>query len=210
VFSNVTPVEIANTIPKEEPIVIETEAEFKYLAKTSSSEDDKTMQTPSTKKRRIECPICKMYVDQSELEYHINLHVLNIQKSNTTQKSPKYPVIEIPPDKNGKKRYQCQFGDCRAILKKVQVHMVGHRFSQNIFYLINKRIFQAKHYPEMKMHMCNICGETFLQKITLEQHMNNHANFIPFQCDQCPKKFRRKPHLYSHIRDKHQHQRFVW
>jgi hypothetical protein len=72
--------------------------------------------------RRIGCPICKMNVDQSELEYHINLHVLHIHKAKT---KPKFPYIELPLDKNGKKRYQCQFEGCGAILTTWQVHMVS-------------------------------------------------------------------------------------
>jgi hypothetical protein len=77
--------------------------------------------------RQIVCPICKSTVFQSELEYHMKMHVLAIEKNNPKISKPtnKFPYIELPPSKDGKKRVQCQFEGCGAKLKyNIKTHMV--------------------------------------------------------------------------------------
>lgn len=53
----------------------------------------------------------------------------------------------------------------------------------------------ARNFP------CNICEKSFLDRSTLQLHMNSasHLSEKPFQCDQCDKSYRRKTRLTKHI-----------
>jgi hypothetical protein len=118
----------APDVPKTEPIDDEEceanqiDVEPEKIEAKSNPKDEKLVKPV----RQIECPICKSTVLQSELEYHMNLHVLSIEvKSKPTSK---LPYTQLPPGKDGKKRFQCQFEGCRAVLKtQIRQHMVRKR-----------------------------------------------------------------------------------
>jgi hypothetical protein len=119
----------ATDMPKTEPIDdeecvanqidVEPSVEPEKNEAESNPKDEKLVK----RVRQIECPICKSTVLQFELEYHMNLHVLSIEvKSKPTSK---LPYTQLPPGKDGKKRFQCQFEGCRAVLKtQIRQHMV--------------------------------------------------------------------------------------
>ncbi|XP_018330725.1 GATA zinc finger domain-containing protein 14 [Agrilus planipennis] len=51
----------------------------------------------------------------------------------------------------------------------------------------------------VKSHTCEICKKTFKRKEHLFQHVKLHTGFRPFRCDKCNKCFMRKEHLLRHM-----------
>ncbi|KAK4878441.1 hypothetical protein RN001_010947 [Aquatica leii] len=51
----------------------------------------------------------------------------------------------------------------------------------------------------IKRHTCDICGKTFKRREHLYQHMKLHTGFRPFTCENCNKSFLRKEHLLRHM-----------
>ncbi|KAB0791615.1 hypothetical protein PPYR_03415 [Photinus pyralis] len=52
---------------------------------------------------------------------------------------------------------------------------------------------------EVKRHSCDICGKMFKRREHLYQHMKLHTGFRPFVCENCNKSFLRKEHLLRHM-----------
>ncbi|KAF5290111.1 hypothetical protein FQA39_LY14892 [Lamprigera yunnana] len=50
-----------------------------------------------------------------------------------------------------------------------------------------------------KRHTCEICCKTFKRREHLYQHMKLHTGFRPFTCENCNKSFLRKEHLLRHM-----------
>lgn len=50
-----------------------------------------------------------------------------------------------------------------------------------------------------KTHMCDICQKIFKRREHLYQHVKLHTGFRPFVCDHCSKSFMRKEHLLRHM-----------
>jgi len=46
---------------------------------------------------------------------------------------------------------------------------------------------------------CSVCGKTCTSKSKLAQHMRVHTGERPYQCNECGRKFRQKPHLNTHM-----------
>lgn len=46
--------------------------------------------------------------------------------------------------------------------------------------------------------MCEICGNTFTQKVNMQQHLKQHTGERPWPCDECDKSFAEKSHLSRH------------
>ncbi|XP_066147747.1 uncharacterized protein [Euwallacea fornicatus] len=49
-----------------------------------------------------------------------------------------------------------------------------------------------------KVHTCEVCSKTFKRREHLYQHMKLHTGFRPYQCTECSKSFVRKEHLLRH------------
>lgn len=50
-----------------------------------------------------------------------------------------------------------------------------------------------------KSHICDICRKTFKRREHLYQHIKLHTGFRPFTCESCNKSFMRKEHLLRHM-----------
>lgn len=50
-----------------------------------------------------------------------------------------------------------------------------------------------------KTHVCDICQKIFKRREHLYQHVKLHIGFRPFVCDHCSKSFMRKEHLQRHM-----------
>lgn len=50
-----------------------------------------------------------------------------------------------------------------------------------------------------KSHICEICSKCFKRREHLYQHVKLHSGFRPFVCDYCNKAFMRKEHLLRHM-----------
>ena len=59
-----------------------------------------------------------------------------------------------------------------------------------------KKVYLTNH--KLKFHnleknfMCSICGEKYLTEGTFKKHQKTHSNPVTFQCEFCPKTFKRK------------------
>jgi KRAB domain-containing zinc finger protein len=62
----------------------------------------------------------------------------------------------------------------------------------------HKRFFHLK----LRNYKCNLCGETFRQKTTLDNHLDKHAG-ISFSCPHCTEKFACKSYVRKHLRKRH-------
>lgn len=51
----------------------------------------------------------------------------------------------------------------------------------------------------LKIHTCDICKKTFKRREHLYQHVKLHTGFRPFTCQNCNKSFMRKEHLLRHM-----------
>ncbi|EDV94880.1 transcription factor Ouib [Drosophila grimshawi] len=51
-----------------------------------------------------------------------------------------------------------------------------------------------------KPHVCNICGNSYPRKSTLDTHMRRHNNERPYECEICHKSFHVNYQLMRHIR----------
>lgn len=51
----------------------------------------------------------------------------------------------------------------------------------------------------VKIHTCDICRKTFKRREHLYQHVKLHTGFRPFTCENCNKSFMRKEHLLRHM-----------
>ncbi|XP_028648955.2 zinc finger and BTB domain-containing protein 1-like [Erpetoichthys calabaricus] len=52
--------------------------------------------------------------------------------------------------------------------------------------------------PEVRNHICNVCGKAFLQRGHLTEHEATHSNIRRFSCSTCGKKFIRNRELKIH------------
>ncbi|XP_017020345.1 zinc finger protein 852 isoform X1 [Drosophila kikkawai] len=52
----------------------------------------------------------------------------------------------------------------------------------------------------VKLHVCEICGNGYPRKSTLDTHMRRHTNERPFECEICHKSFHVNYQLMRHIR----------
>lgn len=52
-------------------------------------------------------------------------------------------------------------------------------------------------------HVCADCGKGFFSMAKYETHMRIHTNELPFECDQCGKRFRLKENMLKHQRLTH-------
>ncbi|XP_019871798.1 zinc finger protein 184 [Aethina tumida] len=50
-----------------------------------------------------------------------------------------------------------------------------------------------------KTHQCDICKKSFKRREHLYQHVKLHTGFRPYKCDNCNKAFGRKEHLLRHM-----------
>lgn len=53
--------------------------------------------------------------------------------------------------------------------------------------------------PMTKVHSCDVCQKSFKRREHLYQHMKLHTGFRPFRCEHCNKAFMRKEHLLRHM-----------
>lgn len=53
--------------------------------------------------------------------------------------------------------------------------------------------------PNSKIHTCDICRKTFKRREHLYQHVKLHTGFRPFTCENCNKSFVRKEHVLRHM-----------
>lgn len=60
-------------------------------------------------------------------------------------------------------------------------------------------IHKESHKNEKK-HRCNICNKAFLMLCTLKEHMRTHTGEKPFLCSQCGRGFSQKTNLAQHMR----------
>uniref|UniRef100_A0A1A8A8L7 C2H2-type domain-containing protein n=1 Tax=Nothobranchius furzeri TaxID=105023 RepID=A0A1A8A8L7_NOTFU len=51
-----------------------------------------------------------------------------------------------------------------------------------------------------KPFTCELCGQRFTQKTSLNRHTRIHTGQKPFACELCRQSFSRKTHLISHVR----------
>lgn len=51
----------------------------------------------------------------------------------------------------------------------------------------------------VKQHICDICMKSFKRREHLYQHVKLHTGFRPYICEQCNKAFMRKEHLLRHM-----------
>lgn len=51
----------------------------------------------------------------------------------------------------------------------------------------------------IKNHSCDVCCKTFKRREHLYQHVKLHTGFRPFKCENCNKSFMRKEHLLRHM-----------
>ncbi|XP_045469156.1 zinc finger protein 90-like isoform X2 [Harmonia axyridis] len=50
-----------------------------------------------------------------------------------------------------------------------------------------------------KLHVCDICNKSFKRREHLYQHIKLHTGFRPYTCEHCNKSFMRKEHLLRHM-----------
>ncbi|XP_044763031.1 RB-associated KRAB zinc finger protein [Coccinella septempunctata] len=50
-----------------------------------------------------------------------------------------------------------------------------------------------------KLHVCDICHKSFKRREHLYQHIKLHTGFRPYTCEHCSKSFMRKEHLLRHM-----------
>ncbi|KAK5638369.1 hypothetical protein RI129_012664 [Pyrocoelia pectoralis] len=63
----------------------------------------------------------------------------------------------------------------------------------------NYALVNGKQEIVVKHHSCDICGKMFKRREHLYQHMKLHTGFRPFVCENCNKSFLRKEHLLRHM-----------
>ncbi|XP_017968694.1 zinc finger protein 570 [Drosophila navojoa] len=56
------------------------------------------------------------------------------------------------------------------------------------------------HVSTSKSHVCDVCGNSYPRKSTLDTHMRRHNNDRPYECEVCKKSFHVNYQLMRHIR----------
>lgn len=61
---------------------------------------------------------------------------------------------------------------------------------------------KLKYRPQIKKHLCPICGQGFAATTALTAHLMRHNNLRPFKCteSECDKTFVTKGELEGHLR----------
>ena len=169
-------------------------------------------------KKSHECPECaKKFIQKGSLIRHMGIHdpdKIQCEKCNrffskeyyyrkhNNSKSCK-PKQELVP-------VQCHI--CGKELKdkfrlkshvKVLHDEVPEKHSCNICgkiypYLSSVKYHVKNFHEKVKKLQCATCGKAFGEASVLKQHMYTHLDEPQFACDQCPKKFRGRKHLYTH------------
>ncbi|XP_038048206.1 zinc finger protein 628-like [Patiria miniata] len=62
---------------------------------------------------------------------------------------------------------------------------------------------RPKDWHEVKILRCNVCGESFVYKKSLEKHAQMHETKIMFFCNLCERHYTRKDNLRAHYREHH-------
>lgn len=75
----------------------------------------------------------------------------------------------------------------------------GKRF--DTAYILESHAKDTKH----RSYACanHGCGKTYTSRSALSRHRNAHNDHVSHQCVICPKTFKRKDHLDSHVRQRH-------
>ncbi|KAF5284196.1 hypothetical protein FQR65_LT00196 [Abscondita terminalis] len=65
--------------------------------------------------------------------------------------------------------------------------------------VVNESVDPVTKPDVVKRHTCDICMKMFKRREHLYQHMKLHTGFRPFTCENCNKSFLRKEHLLRHM-----------
>ncbi|CAD5118577.1 DgyrCDS7265 [Dimorphilus gyrociliatus] len=65
---------------------------------------------------------------------------------------------------------------------------------------VNRSQIRKRRYPTTKPFSCEMCKESFNQRIHLKKHMSKHTGIKPYKCGQCNYSTVERSHLKVHIR----------
>lgn len=109
----------------------------------------------------------------------------------------------VPP--NGKKKYCCPgcnkaFANQCSLMRHSHVHASKSSRSRPAKAAAVSLHIQASPEERPRSFKCGLCGEDFLLKRNLYEHLHVHAFKSPLKCQQCQLKFIRYSLLYDHLR----------
>ncbi|XP_028156444.1 zinc finger protein 605-like [Ostrinia furnacalis] len=137
---------------------------------------------------------CKYCPEVFQTQYAMDKHVGTVHKTEKF-KCPMCP--KILPTRYMKKRHLAMAHDCKSA--QLTCDLCGVVFTRN-----NKLVMHKKrvHFKEKNV-ACDVCGGFFFDADSLKKHQISHSQDKPFQCDICPKSFKRKSGLAMHISQCH-------
>ncbi|XP_034659896.1 transcription factor Ouib [Drosophila subobscura] len=151
----------------------------------------------STKKRYrrsiggFYCDQCgKWFKDKSNLNVHLTRHTgvkqFECKECGRKEFTMHLLSLHIRVKHKGELPYSCKY--------------CGQRFDNCIKRLRHER--QHKESPDIRPHVCPVCGKAFQLKRALRMHEIVHTGEQPFHCETCNVYFNRKSSLQTHNRSK--------
>ncbi|KAG2469339.1 ZBTB1 protein, partial [Polypterus senegalus] len=119
-----------------------------------------------------------------------------VSKRNSTLKDPYSVEVELEDFSS--------FQSWNSSRGKLSCKTCGKVFKRpKMFQLHNIRCSErpadlGQSRPEVRNHICNVCGKAFLQRGHLTEHEATHSNIRRFSCSTCGKKFIRNRELKIH------------
>ncbi|XP_063837090.1 zinc finger protein 99-like isoform X10 [Ostrinia nubilalis] len=137
---------------------------------------------------------CKYCPEVFQTQYAMDKHVGTVHKTEKF-KCPMCP--KILPTRYMKKRHLAMAHDCKSA--QLTCDLCGVVFTRNNKLMMHKK---RVHFKEKNV-ACDVCGGFFFDADSLKKHQISHSQDKPFQCDICPKSFKRKSGLAMHISQCH-------
>ncbi|XP_026849040.1 transcription factor Ouib-like [Drosophila persimilis] len=137
------------------------------------------------------CDQCgKWFKDKSNLNVHLTRHTgvkqFECEECGRKEFTMHLLSLHIRVKHKGELPYTCKY--------------CGQRFDNCIKRLRHER--QHKECPDIRPHVCHVCGKAFQLKRALRMHEIVHTGEQPFHCETCDVYFNRKSSLQTHNRSK--------
>ncbi|XP_022218550.2 zinc finger protein 226-like isoform X2 [Drosophila obscura] len=141
--------------------------------------------------RGFYCDQCgKWFQDKSNLNVHLTRHTgvkqFECEECGRKEFTMHLLSLHIRVKHKGELPYSCKY--------------CGQRFDNCIKRLRHER--QHKECPDIRPHVCPVCGKAFQLKRALRMHEIVHTGEQPFHCEVCDVHFNRKSSLQTHNRSK--------
>ncbi|XP_026849033.1 transcription factor Ouib-like [Drosophila persimilis] len=137
------------------------------------------------------CDQCgKWFKDKCNLNVHLKRHTgvkqFECEECGRKELTMHLLSLHIRVKHKGELPYTCKY--------------CGQRFDNCIKRLNHER--HHKEFPDIRPHVCPVCGKAFQLKAALRRHEIVHTGEQPFHCETCDVFFNRKSSLQTHNRSK--------